>query len=89
MPPHSMSTGTRPSAQAAITLRPVAADPVKAILSTPERHSAAPVSPRPVTRPNTSRPSGTARAQASTIQRPMPGVYSLGLKTTALPAARA
>ena len=72
-----------------MTLRPVAADPVKAILSTPDRHSAAPVSPWPVTRPNTSFPSGTATAQASTSHRPMAGVYSLGLNTTALPAARA
>ena len=59
LPPHSMSTGTRPSAQAAITLRPVRLEPVSAILPTPLRHSAAPVSPNPVTRDSTGA-SGTA-----------------------------
>ena len=49
LPPASMTTGVSVSAQAAITFRPVAVEPVKAILSTPARHSAAPVSPRPVT----------------------------------------
>jgi hypothetical protein len=34
-----------------MTRRPVGTEPVKEILSTPERHSAAPVSPRPVTQP--------------------------------------
>ena len=37
------------SAQAAITLRPVAGDPVSATLSTPARHRAWPVVPSPVT----------------------------------------
>src|SRR3954469_10335635 len=49
LPPSSISTGTRFSAHAAMTLRPVGAEPVKASLSTPARHSADPVSPNPVT----------------------------------------
>jgi hypothetical protein len=67
---------------------PVAGDPVNASLSTPARHSAAPVSPNPVTCWNTGR-SGTTSAKLSTSHRPTPGVYSLGLNTTALPAASA
>ena len=47
LPPASMRTGVRFSAQAAITFLPVAVEPVNAILSTPARHSAAPVSPKP------------------------------------------
>ena len=89
LPPHSISTGTRFSAHAAITLRPVDAEPVKAILSTPARHSADPVPAEPVTSCTTSARSGLAVRQASTSQEPMAGVCSLGLKTTALPAARA
>src|SRR5271165_887185 len=64
-----------------------AAEPVKAILSTPARHSASPVAPKPVTGCSTGC-SGTTCANVSTSQVPVPGVYSLGLKTTALPAAR-
>jgi hypothetical protein len=45
LPPHSITHGVRSTAQAAITFRPVAAEPVKASLSTPAVHSAAPVSP--------------------------------------------
>src|SRR5687768_2579233 len=89
LPPHSISTGTSPSAQAAMTLRPVAAEPVKATLSTPARQSAAPVGPKPVTSCMTSASSGLAVFHASTIQAPTAGVCSLGLKTTALPAASA
>src|SRR3954466_15859131 len=65
LPPSSMSTGTRFSAHAAMTLRPVGADPVKASLSTPARHSADPVSPKPVTTPKTSVASGTAARHAA------------------------
>ena len=89
LPPHSISTGTRFSAQVAITFRPVEAEPVKAILSTPARHSSAPVAPDPVSSCSNPGCSGTASAQADTSQAPTPGVYSLGLNTTALPAARA
>ena len=49
MPPASITTGVSVSAHAAITRLPVAVEPVNATLSTPARHSAAPVSPRPVT----------------------------------------
>ncbi len=69
-------------------MRPVAALPVKASLSIRARHSAAPVSPRPVMTWNTGGPL-TASAKVSASQAPTPGVYSLGLKTTALPAASA
>ena len=89
LPPSSMSTGTRFSAQAAMTFLPVGAEPVKASLSTPARHSAAPVSPKPVTTWKASAASGTAARQAAASQAPMAGVYSEGLKTTALPAASA
>jgi hypothetical protein len=84
-----MSTGVSVSAQAAITFRPVAAEPVKASLPTPARHSAAPVAPEPVTTWRTSGSSGTAARHASASQEPTAGVNSLGLNTTALPAASA
>ena len=89
LPPSSMSTGTRFSAQAAITFLPVGAEPVNATLPTPARHSAAPVSPKPVTTWKASAASGTAARQAAASHAPMAGVYSDGLKTTALPAASA
>ena len=82
-----MTTGVSVSAQAAITRLPVAVDPVNATLSTPDRHSAAPVSPRPVTTWSTGRPTDSWKVRAS--HSPIAGVYSLGLKTTALPAASA
>ena len=84
-----MSTGTRFSAHAAMTLRPVGAEPVKASLSTPARQSAEPASPKPVTTWKTSAQSGTAARQAAASHVPIAGVCSEGLKTTALPAARA
>ncbi len=87
LPPASITTGVRVSAQAAITRLPVAVEPVKATLSTPAWHSAAPVSPRPVTTENTGRPTASRKVRAS--HSPTPGVYSDGLKTTALPAASA
>src|SRR3954454_18249305 len=88
LPPASITTGTRFSAQAAITFLAVAVEPVKAILSAPERHSAAPTSPRPCTACSTGC-SGTTSANVSTSHWPTIGVYSLGLNTTALPAASA
>src|SRR5437763_13651732 len=88
LPPSSSTTGVSVSAQAAMILRPVGADPVKASLSTPARQSAAPVSPKPVTTWNTGC-SGTASRNASARKTPTAGVYSLGLNTTALPAASA
>ena len=87
LPPASITTGVRVSAQAAITFLPVAVEPVNASLSTPARHRKDPVSPRPVTSWSTGRP--TASWKVCTSQPPTPGVYSLGLKTTALPAASA
>src|SRR3954447_7364293 len=78
LPPSSSSTGVNVSAQAAMILRPVGADPVNAILSTPARHSAAPVSPYPVTTWNTGC-SGTTTRNASESQTPTAGVNSLGL----------
>src|SRR4051794_25389187 len=88
LPPASITTGTRFSAQAAITLFAVAVEPVKAILPTPDRQSAAPTSPRPCTACSTGC-SGTTSANVSTSHWPTIGVYSLGLKITALPAASA
>ena len=83
-----MSTGVNVSAQAAMTFFAVTVDPVKDSLPTPARHSAAPVSPKPVTTWS-SGCSGTTSARESASHRPTPGVSSLGLNTTALPAARA
>src|SRR3954451_18899709 len=88
LPPASMTTGVRVSAQAAMTFLPVAVEPVNATLPTPERHSAAPTSPSPCTACSTGC-SGTTSANVSTSHCPTAGVYSLGLSTTALPAASA
>src|SRR3954465_4493949 len=88
LPPSSSNTGVSVSAQAAMILRPVGADPVNASLSTPDRQRAAPVSPNPVTTWNTGC-SGTTSRNASASQTPIAGVNSLGLNTTALPAASA
>src|SRR5690606_3927715 len=86
---HSATIGVRFSAQAAMTRLAVAVDPVKAIFFTRgSRARAAPVSPSPVTVWNTGC-SGTASANSSASRTPTPGVNSLGLKTTALPAAGA
>ncbi len=78
LPPASMMTGVRVSAQAAITRLPVAVEPVKATLSTPAWHSAAPVSPRPVTTVKTGRPTDSWNVRAS--HAPTPGVYSRRLE---------
>ncbi len=87
LPPHSMTTGVNDCAQAAITLRPLAGEPVKAILSAPAAQSAA---PNPVTTPSTpAGASGFAAAKDDASRLPNAGVYSLGLNTTGLPAARA
>ena len=76
------------SAHVAAIFLPVAVEPVNAILSTSLRVSAAPVSGPPVATKKTSAP-GATLLNDSPSQCPTPGVYSLGLKTTALPAARA
>src|ERR671914_90342 len=88
LPPHSATIGVRLSAHTAMTLRAVAAEPVKANLSTPAPASAAPVWPKPVTTWNTGC-SGTTPVKISASSSPTPDVYSDGLNTTALPAARA
>src|SRR5690348_15749463 len=88
LPPHSSSTGVSVSAHAAMIFFAVAVEPVNASLSTPDRHSAAPVGPAPVTSPSTGC-SGTTAAKLSTSHRPTAGVYSDGLNTTAFPAASA
>src|SRR5205807_202360 len=82
----------RVSAAAAITLRAVAADPVKAILATPLRASASPVDPGPVISWSTGCGSPkipSASVHARTSQSPVAGVSPAGLNTTAVPAARA
>ena len=86
LPPPSMTSGVRVSAHAAMTLRPVAAEPVKASLSTPALHSAAPVEPSPVM-VWMSGWEAPSESQTSASHTPTPGVNSLGLNTTALPAA--
>src|SRR5690349_564648 len=88
LPPASSTTGVSVSAQVAMTFLAVAVEPVKAILPTPDRHNAAPTSPRPCTTWNTGS-SGTISANVSASHWPTVGVYSLGLSTTAFPAASA
>ncbi len=88
MPPHSATSGVRFCAQAAMTFFAVAAEPVNAILLTPLRASASPVGPNPVTSCSTGC-SGTTSANELTSQPPTAGVNSLGLNTTAFPAASA
>src|ERR1700712_471675 len=73
LPPHSMTTGVNDSAQTAMTFFAVAVEPVKAILSTPLRHRAVPVSAKPVTTVNTGC-SGTACANDVASHRPIAGV---------------
>src|SRR3954467_12772560 len=85
LPPSSMSTGTRFSAHAAMTFLPVGAEPVKASLFTPARQSAAPDSPKPVTPGKAGGGGGGAPRHEAASQAPTAGVYSEGLKTTALP----
>ncbi len=86
MPPPSITTGVSVSAQAAMTLRPVAAEPVNASLSTSALHRALPVDPSPVM-VWMSGCEAPSESQTSASQTPTPGVSSLGLNTTALPAA--
>src|SRR3954469_10883018 len=88
LPPSSSSTGVKRSAAAIITRLPVAAEPVNAILSTADFASAAPVAPAPVTTCNTSG-SANVFAAISTSLTATSGVSSLGLNTTAFPAASA
>src|SRR5674476_1262571 len=88
LPPASISTGVRLSAHAAMIFLPVAVDPVNATLLTRDFDNAAPVSPSPVTTWKTGW-SGHTWLLAWASQAPPAGVYSLGVKTPALPAASA
>ncbi len=87
-PPHSATSGVRFSAQAAMTFLAVTAEPVNAILWTLLRARMPPVSPAPVMSCSTGC-SGTTSANELTSQPPTAGVNSLGLNTTAFPAASA
>jgi hypothetical protein len=94
LPPHSAITGVSVSAAAVITLRAVAADPVKAIFATPLRHRASPVDPGPVISESTCGAGPSAKTRNAspndcTSQEPTAGVSSEGLNTTAFPAASA
>src|SRR6185437_1342448 len=72
LPPSSSRTGVSVFEQACITRRPVGTDPVNAILSTPELHSAAPVGPKPDTQPTRPRgASGFALRKDSTAYTPV------------------
>ena len=87
MPPSSRLTGVSVWAARAITLLPVATEPVNMIMSTWST-SAAPVSPRPVA--TWKAPSGMPHsASISAISSEVSGVTSEGFRTTALPAASA
>ena len=88
LPPHSRTTGVICAAQVAATILAVRVDPVNANLSTPDSQRNLPVSPRPVTQIKTSATS-VASINVRARYSPTPGVYSLGLKTTVLPAASA
>ena len=88
LPPHSRTTGTIRSAQAAATFFAVLVEPVNETLSTADSVSAFPVSGKPVTQVKMSA-NGAMFAKLSASQRPTPGVNSLGLKTTVFPAASA
>ena len=89
LPPSSSSIGVAVCAHWAATVLPVATLPVNATLSTPAAISAWPVAPYPMRCCRTAGKSGTARSQARTSHWPTPGVRWLGLRMTALPAARA
>ena len=88
LPPHSATIGVRFCAQAAMTFLAVAAEPVKAILLTLLLARMSPVTSAPVTSCSTGC-SGTTSANELTSQPPTAGVSSLGLNTTAFPAASA
>src|SRR5215831_17338416 len=88
LPPHSAIIGVRFCAHAAITLRAVGLDPVNAILLTALSASASPVVSASVISCSIGF-SGTISANELTSQSSTAGVYSLGLNTTALPAASA
>ena len=87
LPPSSRNAGTNRSPARAPTKRPVATLPVKQTASTAST-TALPVSGPPRTQSNTAATSGTVRT-ASMRGSTNRGVCSLGLQSTAQPAARA
>ena len=88
LPPHSRTTGVIFAAHAAATNFAVLVEPVKANLSTPLSQRSLPVAPNPVIQVKISANGATCANVLAKIA-PTPGVYSLGLKTTVLPAASA
>ena len=76
------------AAHVAATIFAVRVEPVKANLSMPLSQRNFPVSPRPVMQVNTSAKSDESINDCARYS-PTAGVYSLGLKTTVLPAASA
>ena len=87
-PPHSRTTGVILIAQAAATNLAVFVEPVKDNLSISLVHKALPVSAKPVIVVKMSAKGATV-LKLSSSHTPTPGVYSLGLNTTVLPAAKA
>ncbi len=87
-PPSSSVTGISRRAAASATVRPTATEPVKLILSTSPRTSAAPVSPSPVATRKTSSgiPASIASCRMSTADS---GDSSDGFSTTVFPVTSA
>ena len=88
LPPHSKTTGIMLAAHVAATNLAVLVDPVKANLLISLSHKYLPVSPKPVITWKISS-FGATWANESANHTPTAGVNSLGLNTTALPAASA
>ena len=88
LPPHSKTTGIMLAAHVAATNLAVLVEPVKANLLISLSHKYLPVSPKPVITWKISS-LGATWANESANHTPTAGVNSLGLNTTALPAARA
>ncbi len=89
LPPSSSVTGIRLALAYWLISRPVVVSPVKAIL----RMRGLEASGLPTSEPNPltmfSRPAGSRSAMSSASTRMEAGVLDAGLRTTALPAARA
>lgn len=85
-PPISACTGTPRSVAARITVRPAAVDPVKESASQAVIRAAPSAAP-PGTTVNT--PSGSSRPTSSARRSAQAVASGAGLRTTALPAARA
>ncbi len=88
LPTSSSTTGIPAPAAACATVRPTGTDPMK--LSLPTRRSVLSAAPTVVPAPTAteSTPAGKPASSASCARRiVLSGVYSLGLRITALPAA--